>query len=928
MPEVHIAFRCAINDPHFARKAGTIAGASPLIKSPICSGQPINKMKHQNNNPTCASAALQITLSVLLVSISAILFASSFKAASTTPQDGFYPPLPLEPASTPSASPTPVCALSEGFDDITTLPAAGWVQINHSNPVGTTGWFQGNDAVFPAQSGGTTSYIGADLNNVGTGGTGALSNWLLTPPLTLQDGATMSFWTRTVDTPTSPDRLQVRLSKVGESTDVGVGALDVGDFTMLLLDINSSLTTTGYPNVWTQFTVTVSGVGSPTTGRLAFRYYGPVFGVHSEYIGIDTFQFDGICEPTPTPTATTSPSATPTVTPCGTIVFSENFDAGGGLPEGWSVSGTPGPSLNWHPSSVDPDTPPNCMLVAPPPIVDERGLYTPPIAITSASAQITFRNSYNLENGFDGGVLEIGIGFQFFDIVTAGGSFVTGGYSGTISTAFGSPIAGRPAWTGNSGGYITTTVNLPAAAAGHNVIFRFREASDNSGASAGWRIDTLTVTDGGTCPSPTASPTATSTATGQPVPTPTATATASPPPGVCNITEGFDDITTLVPGGWVMQNNSEPVGTTGWFQGNVIAFPSQSGPPDSYIAADFNNIGETGTISNWLLTPPVNLQNGAQLSFWTRTIPVGGIPPHNKPNRLQVRMSTNGTSQDVGSTATSVGDFTALLIDINPTYQQFGYPTQWTNFIVTLNGFGGSVTGRLAFRYFVENGGPGGDNSDFIGIDTVQYGCNELPTPTPTATATATATGTPAPTATATATPTATATATAAATATATPLRSPTPTPTPAETPTPTPTPAATPTPSPSPAPGGCVFSSGYWMNHPQAWCMENIQIGCATYTQAQAIAIMRHNSSHDKTYSLAQQLIAVKLNVNCKGSDPSCVITLMAAADNWLCSHPVGSGVSASSPAWLQIKATYSALDKYNNGKSCAPRCGITQQN
>src|SRR5204863_8210142 len=68
----------------------------------------------------------------------------------------------------------------------------------------------------------------------------------------------------------------------------------------------------------------------------------------------------------------------------------------------------------------------------------------------------------------------------------------------------------------------------------------------------------------------------------------------------------------------------------------------------------------------------------------------------------------------------------------------------------------------------------------------------------------------------------------------------------------------------PTPPPR-CVLGSGYWMNHPQAWCMETIQIGCTTYGQTQAIEIMRHNSSQDKTYSLAQQLIAAKLNVLCK---------------------------------------------------------------
>jgi hypothetical protein len=73
----------------------------------------------------------------------------------------------------------------------------------------------------------------------------------------------------------------------------------------------------------------------------------------------------------------------------------------------------------------------------------------------------------------------------------------------------------------------------------------------------------------------------------------------------------------------------------------------------------------------------------------------------------------------VGSTATSVGDFTELWLDINPSYSLFGYPEEWSRFGVTLFGFAQPTTGRFAFRYFVEDGGPSGFNSWYIGIDNV-----------------------------------------------------------------------------------------------------------------------------------------------------------------------------------------------------------------
>ena len=221
---------------------------------------------------------------------------------------------------------------------------------------------------------------------------------------------------------------------------------------------------------------------------------------------------------------------------------------------------------------------------------------------------------------------------------------------------------------------------------------------------------------------PTATPSPT------PTPAPPGTPTPTPPAAVCMLTEGYDDITTLVPNGWSMQNNSQPgPGTTGWFQGTTAKFSSQSGA--SYIAADFNNGSGVSTLSNWLLTPPLTVQNGAQLHFWTRTVSSVSFP-----DRLQVRLGPNGTGTNVGATATSVGDFTTLLLDINPTYTLSGYPTSWTNYTVTLSGIAAPVTGRLGFRYFVEDAGPAGDNSDYIGLDAVQYCCNAncpLITPTP-----------------------------------------------------------------------------------------------------------------------------------------------------------------------------------------------------
>jgi len=49
---------------------------------------------NKRQNTSARASALQITLSVALVAVSAILSASSFRAAPQAAFDGFYPPLP------------------------------------------------------------------------------------------------------------------------------------------------------------------------------------------------------------------------------------------------------------------------------------------------------------------------------------------------------------------------------------------------------------------------------------------------------------------------------------------------------------------------------------------------------------------------------------------------------------------------------------------------------------------------------------------------------------------------------------------------------------------------------------------------------------------------------------------------------------------
>jgi cell division septation protein DedD len=229
--------------------------------------------------------------------------------------------------------------------------------------------------------------------------------------------------------------------------------------------------------------------------------------------------------------------------------FSENFDGvtAPNLPAGWTTAQTT--ASVWATTTAFADTTPNSAAVDGQAVPGDNSLTSPTIAIpaapgtgTNPAVQLSFRNYFNTEGGFDGGVLEISInGGAFADIITAGGTFVSGGYNGTIGPTD-SVLTGRQAWTGNSNGFITTVVRLPAAALGQNAQFRWRTAYDTgtNPAGGGMRVDTISINGvtreccTGPAPTPTATATATPTATATATPTatatstPTATATATP----------------------------------------------------------------------------------------------------------------------------------------------------------------------------------------------------------------------------------------------------------------------------------------------------------------------------------------------------------------------------------------------------------------
>jgi hypothetical protein len=181
-------------------------------------------------------------------------------------------------------------SFTEHFDGSSLLPS-GWTSVNNS-PGGT------GTAPDWAQNDGTTSWApqaGAGYATIGYNATvnaGDISVYLISPLVSFNNGDTITFYTRTWDTPFYPDRMAVVYN-----TD---GSTDPASFTNTLTTINPNLTTVDYPTAWTQYTLTLSGLPESTSGRFAFWYNptnGGPLGNNSDRIGVDEVTYSAAPAP-------------------------------------------------------------------------------------------------------------------------------------------------------------------------------------------------------------------------------------------------------------------------------------------------------------------------------------------------------------------------------------------------------------------------------------------------------------------------------------------------------------------------------------------------------------------------------------------------------------------------------------------------------
>jgi hypothetical protein len=178
------------------------------------------------------------------------------------------------------------------------------------------------------------------------------------------------------------------------------------------------------------------------------------------------------------------------------VIAIQDFDSSipPALPPGWSTFTSGVSNSAWLTVNSPLVDSLNNAFAADVAALSDASLLSPSLAVTTNNLQLSFKHRYDLERGFDGGVLEMAVDSgPFTDILSAGATFVQGGYDDVIITNFSNPLGGRTAWTGTQTDTLTTVVQLPDSLNGHRAQFRWRLGCDISVGIRGWNVDTVTL---------------------------------------------------------------------------------------------------------------------------------------------------------------------------------------------------------------------------------------------------------------------------------------------------------------------------------------------------------------------------------------------------------------------------------------------------
>jgi hypothetical protein len=142
----------------------------------------------------------------------------------------------------------------------------------------------------------------------------------------------------------------------------------------------------------------------------------------------------------------------------------------------------------WTVSNVQSQSAPNALFTNNAATASDQKLETTnAIALGNGTSSLSFYHSFNTQSKTDGGLVEISTnnGTTWLDLTNR---ITNGYYNSLLGTTGANPLANRNAWSGNSGGFIKSSINLSSYAS-QSVKLRFRFGSNSTVGGNGWFVD-------------------------------------------------------------------------------------------------------------------------------------------------------------------------------------------------------------------------------------------------------------------------------------------------------------------------------------------------------------------------------------------------------------------------------------------------------
>jgi lysyl endopeptidase len=187
-----------------------------------------------------------------------------------------------------------------------------------------------------------------------------------------------------------------------------------------------------------------------------------------------------------------------------TASLSDTFEGAGGYDgAGWTHQAIAGAN-DWTLSTTQFHTPTHSWSSVSLPSVSNRVTVSPAF-VPAAGMTLSFWHTYAFEGSatscFDAGTLEVSTDGGTAWSVMPDAAFISGGFTGTVSTGYMNPLGGKRAWcVGALGPMSEVKVNLDSFA-GQSIKLRWHAGDDSSVVVTGWFIDSVSISSTASCSS-------------------------------------------------------------------------------------------------------------------------------------------------------------------------------------------------------------------------------------------------------------------------------------------------------------------------------------------------------------------------------------------------------------------------------------------